>query len=100
MGKVVKKTVVSSEITVSKIVVEDGRPVIVDLQPLVLNKKIASLSHAEREVKKADQYKELFENKERIIVSGYENMEDTYVMSQTDFMKYGTIELDTELEMD
>lgn len=92
MSKVVKKKIVSSVVTVSEIVVENGVPVIVELNDLVLNKKISSLEHAEREVKKADQFKELVENKARLVVSGYENIENVYVMDQMEFVKHATVE--------
>lgn len=96
MNKVVRKKIISSTILVSEIVVEDNVPKIVELEPLVLNKKISSLEHAEREVKKADQFKELHERKARLVVSGYENHEDTYVMDQIEFVKYAKIENATE----
>lgn len=102
MEKTIKKQIVSSEIFVSEIVVEDMTPRIVQLDPLVLTKKIASLGHAETEMKKADQYKEKREEKARLIVSGFENHDDTYEMTQTEFMKYATKvgEEQTSLDLD
>lgn len=102
MEKVIKKQVVSSEILVHEIIVEDMIPRVVEVEPLVLSKKVVSLEHAEREVKKADQFKALHERKARLVVTGFKNHDDTYEMTLTEFMKHATKvgQEQTELDLD